>query len=547
MEQTNNNATPNIKKAPTDGRMVADIAKTTGTDLEKAVSHTSSHTSHHDVDLHLKEVGTYTVGEEEKSDNSDADAPKRTKDGKTILIPQPSDDPADPLNWSTARKWKVFISVLLPSLLTDWGMLWGTVLYESQAIEWNMSVTDVSDSSSGGMFLQGAGGILAVPFIQRYGRMPVLFWSQFLACMMVIGATFAPTYAGFTALRTLQGFFGTAPQVVALTMINDMFFFHERSRKINIWAFCLLIGPFLGPFIAILCSLQIGWRADFGVLAGFYGASTIAALFLSEETLYDRESPKAREIASSQGRLSQLFFIGGAKVPDRPQPWAVCKHLWQVGICPQILFPTACFTMIIFMWGIGITSTMSQFILAPPYLFSTTNFAMLYFAPMIGAVLGETWGHWFNDFLFHRYIRTHNGEYNPENRLWAVYPSTVFGIVALVLYGQALQHELSWVAIAFAWAMMTFATLSTTAAISSYAVDAFPHHSALASSMVNFWRTNGGFCVTYFQYDWVAHNGAGVSFGCQAAILAASWFAILATQICGKRWRIRFAPPEAEN
>jgi hypothetical protein len=43
---------------------------------------------------------------------------------------------------------------------------------------------------------------------------------------MILGATFAPTYAGFTALRTLQGFVGTAPQVIGLTMIHDMFFFH---------------------------------------------------------------------------------------------------------------------------------------------------------------------------------------------------------------------------------------------------------------------------------------------------------------------------------
>ena len=29
---------------------------------------------------------------------------KTTKDGSTILIPQPSDDPNDPLNWSQAKK-----------------------------------------------------------------------------------------------------------------------------------------------------------------------------------------------------------------------------------------------------------------------------------------------------------------------------------------------------------------------------------------------------------------------------------------------------------
>lgn len=37
---------------------------------------------------------------------------------------------------------------------------------------------------------------------------------------MVLIATFMPTYAGFTAFRTLQGFFATAPQVIGLSVVR---------------------------------------------------------------------------------------------------------------------------------------------------------------------------------------------------------------------------------------------------------------------------------------------------------------------------------------
>ena len=37
---------------------------------------------------------------------------------------------------------------------------------------------------------------------------------------MVLIATFMPTYAGFTAFRTLQGFFATAPQVIGLSVVS---------------------------------------------------------------------------------------------------------------------------------------------------------------------------------------------------------------------------------------------------------------------------------------------------------------------------------------
>lgn len=73
-----------------------------------------------------------------------------------------------------------------------------------------------------------------IPLTVR-SRLPVLFWSQLLSLVVTIGATLAPGYAGFTACRTLQGFFGAPPQVIGLSIIHDMFFFHERTRKINVF------------------------------------------------------------------------------------------------------------------------------------------------------------------------------------------------------------------------------------------------------------------------------------------------------------------------
>ena len=107
-----------------------------------------------------------------------------------------------------------------------------------------MTPPEISHSISGAIFMQGPGGLLAVPLAQRYGRLPVLFWSQFLTLVVTIGAYGASGYAGFTACRTLQGFFAAPPQVIGLSIIHDMFFFHERARKVNIWAFCFLVGMY---------------------------------------------------------------------------------------------------------------------------------------------------------------------------------------------------------------------------------------------------------------------------------------------------------------
>jgi len=89
------------------------------------------------------------------------------------------------LNWSTWKKHGVLLSIILPSLLTDFGMTYGSPLFASQAPSFHTSVVHVSQSISGALFLQGASGVLVVPIVQRYGRLPVLFWSQFLCALMV--------------------------------------------------------------------------------------------------------------------------------------------------------------------------------------------------------------------------------------------------------------------------------------------------------------------------------------------------------------------------
>lgn len=46
--------------------------------------------------------------------------------------------------------------------------------------------------------------------------------------MTVLIATFMPSYASFTAFRALQGFVATSPQVIGLSVVHDLFFFHGQ-------------------------------------------------------------------------------------------------------------------------------------------------------------------------------------------------------------------------------------------------------------------------------------------------------------------------------
>jgi MFS family permease len=91
-----------------------------------------------------------------------------------------------------------------------------------------------------------------------------------------------------------------------------MIYFSSTSefRKVNIWTFTFLVGPYAGPLVSSFLMARISWRFDMGVLAIFYAVSLGLVVSLGEETLYDRKrNTKPTEGAS---RLSIMIGIAGA-------------------------------------------------------------------------------------------------------------------------------------------------------------------------------------------------------------------------------------------
>lgn len=58
---------------------------------------------------------------------------KTAVDGHTVLIPQPSDDPRDPLNWSSVRKHVILFIIGFAAFLPDYGSATGAVTLLPQA------------------------------------------------------------------------------------------------------------------------------------------------------------------------------------------------------------------------------------------------------------------------------------------------------------------------------------------------------------------------------------------------------------------------------
>jgi hypothetical protein len=102
-------------------------------DTEKGAKHVETPPSEEpDLD-EIGEVNGYIVDVSLIKDKSLVERLKLSPDGKTILIPQPSDDPYDPLNWSWFRKHLTLIIISLTAFLPDYGSATGAVTLIPQA------------------------------------------------------------------------------------------------------------------------------------------------------------------------------------------------------------------------------------------------------------------------------------------------------------------------------------------------------------------------------------------------------------------------------
>lgn len=196
-----------------------------------------------------------------------------------------------------------------------------------------------------------------------------------------------------------------------------------------------------------------------------------------------------------------------------------------------------------FMWSIGINITTAVLFATPiefgGYGFSSISIGYLYFTPIVAVVIGEIFGHFFNDYLAHRYVHKHRGVFEPEVRLKSIYLSILFMVPGLILLGFALAQHLHYGVIVIGWGMFSFGVLTTSVAVTTYAIDSYPTAPGEVSGFINFMRVIGGFSVGYYQQPWGRRVGYDASFGTQAAIVGLSLVPIALLHRYGKNLRFK--------
>lgn len=220
------------------------------------------------------------------------------KDGKVVLIPQPSDSPNDPLNWPSLRKYgQLFVLIIMTGLYSS----------TSSAAEDGMLnelkiINQIQNDASGVLFLGiGYFCFLISPSAFLYGRK--LSYVFFMTASLISGICFANIRSSLHLLisQLFTGIAAAAAEAQVQLSIADLFYTHQQGIAVSLYVFATSIGtysgPLIGPYIAESTKSDsqthnfysgcrwLGWAI--AIISGILLVVLISGL---EETYFDREN-----------------------------------------------------------------------------------------------------------------------------------------------------------------------------------------------------------------------------------------------------------------
>lgn len=228
-----------------------------------------------------------------------------------ILVPQPTNDPNDPLNWSKIEKRVVLLTIAIASaIIHALGPMMSTS-YLQIARQFNESLDKITQTVSGNFALTaGLGTVLVSAFGICYGKRPALVFSAVSVSALTLWIALEKNFVRFAVVRALQGL-ATAPLEVLVTgTVADLYFVHERGTAMAVVGTMMLLSVLLSQIMGGFAVQYLGFRSLFYITAILIGLLVPALFFLVPGIMF---------FNTCRSDHSNIFqrLLGTAMTPDR--------------------------------------------------------------------------------------------------------------------------------------------------------------------------------------------------------------------------------------
>ncbi|KAF2029718.1 citrinin biosynthesis transporter CtnC [Setomelanomma holmii] len=206
---------------------------------------------------------------------NDEDAPAGTNANNFLVEFEEPNDPGNPKNWTTKRRWAITVSM---------GLLVFTVTFASSIFSVNIDTVQekfnvklVTATLGVALFVLGFvfGPIIFGPMSEVLGRKIPLLSGFALFAIFQIPVALAQNITTICVGRFLGGFFASAPLAVVGGALADLWDPIPRAYAICVFAAGGFAGPVAGPIAGgFITESHLGWRWTSWItliMAGFLG------------------------------------------------------------------------------------------------------------------------------------------------------------------------------------------------------------------------------------------------------------------------------------
>ncbi|RVX72824.1 hypothetical protein B0A52_03177 [Exophiala mesophila] len=501
-----------------------------------------------------------------------------------VLIPQPSSDPDDPLNWTWWRKnhnrfWQIMWTVVGCAIISSLSPAY-LLIQEDTGIP----IADLN-TGIGLMYLfLGWGNVVTQPLAMNFGRRPVLILSLLGTSLMILWSAYIKSSGVWFVNRILMGIFYAPVESLVEILVTDLSFTHERGFHMGVYSWTLWNGAFLSPIAAGYIAQNHGWRwiQYTGTIIGL--SVTVLMFFFFEETMYFRQTiqaefldefdsnsnhassteegvekneksqsgdpgsktPKAalEEVAlgkSNKTYLSKLR-MWGLRSPDQPNTF------WKFFLLPFTLvrFPAMLFAGLlvgsILAWFNVLNATIAEVFGNAPYNFDTNEIGLIYLAAVIGTTVGCFLSGWFSDIISEKLARRNKGIKEPEARLWIALVTLFLHPFGCFLYGIGAAQKIHWIGLAFGIGFISLSLPTGSNIGLTYVIDSYKEVAGESMTTVILIRNTIGFAFAYAIAPMISSLGLQNSFILVGCLGAGFWCLCFLMMWKGKEWRQKTGP-----
>ncbi|TKA69878.1 hypothetical protein B0A55_08828 [Friedmanniomyces simplex] len=460
----------------------------------------------------------------------------RGRDADIVLSPQPSEDPNDPLNWSTWKKeviiWILCLGAMLHAGVN--GPFLNASYFEISALL-GRPLPVVVLASGYNLLAAGCSGPFVCAFSRKYGKRHVFLISSLFDIVGTAIGEANVSYKYLLAARVVQGFSTSAYESLIIAAVGDMYFVHQRGLRVAIINFILNAASSLASIICGQVFQSLGYLWLFHLFQIFCVLQFVLVFLFCPETTYIRDEryntdtiidEKYIELAHIEGGQSekgeQLGRVRTADVPRKKtfvQELAIFSGVYSrdnllkflIGPLLTLLNPAACYAVItsglLNSWYVGGAIILSGIFSGPPWNFNAAQIGYLGAGPFIGGMLGSILVAVGSDPIIKLMTKRNNGTYEPEFRLVFMSIGGVTSGIGMFLFGYTMAIGAAAELCAFLQGLMMFGVLIGIFATLSYGLDAFRTQSNEIFVMNMLFKNFMFYGLSNFANSWVAAKG----------------------------------------